>query len=244
MAEDKRRAAMQDNQNVAVKKPSYLRTITRVYIFAFAMLVVLFVSAGRLNYWQGWLVGGIFIAVIIGFSLVFADKKDVIFERARPGPGTKWWDKIFYALYIPASMCVFIVSALDGGRFHWSPSLPVSVYVISFLVFIFSYIVILWCMWTNKFFSSTVRIQTDRGHQVIQDGPYRFVRHPGYLAAIFWFVSVTLTLGSVYGLIPVAVVIVLFIVRTYLEDITLQKELPGYSDYAKKVLFRLIPHIW
>jgi protein-S-isoprenylcysteine O-methyltransferase Ste14 len=244
MAGDKRRAAMQNNQSAAAKKPSYLRVIIRIYIFIFALLAILFVSAGRLNYWQGWLFGTTFFTIILVFSFAFADKKDVILERARPGPGTKWWDKIFYAFYVPATLCVFIVSALDAGRFYWSPPLPALLYVISLFVFILSYLVIIWCMWTNKFFSSTVRIQADRGHQVIEDGPYRFVRHPGYLAAIFWFISASLVLGSVYGLIPVTVVIVLFFIRTYLEDITLQKELSGYCDYAKKVPFRLIPYLW
>jgi protein-S-isoprenylcysteine O-methyltransferase Ste14 len=235
---------MQDNQAETAKKPSYLWTMARLYIFVFAMLAVLLVSAGRLTYWQGWLLGAVFFAIVLVSPFIFADKKDVIFERAHPGPGTKWWDKIFFVLYIPAFLCVFIVSALDAGRFHWSPILPAPLYVISLLVFLLSHSAILWCMWTNKFFSSTVRIQTDRGHYVIQTGPYRFVRHPGYFAAIFWFISASLILGSLYGLIPVAVVIMLLFVRTYLEDSTLQKELPGYSDYAKKVPFRLIPYIW
>jgi protein-S-isoprenylcysteine O-methyltransferase Ste14 len=235
---------MRNNQSFAGKKPSYLRVIIRIYFFIFVLLGVIFASAGRLSYWQGWLLGVVFLAIVIVFSFVFANKRDVIFERVRPGPGTKWWDKIFYALYIPGSLSVFVVSALDGGRFRWSPLLPVTLYVISILVLIFSHLFILWCMWTNKFFSSTVRIQADRGHQVIEDGPYRFVRHPGYLAAIFWFISASLVLGSVYGLIPVTVVIVLFFIRTYLEDITLQKELSGYCDYAKKVPFRLIPYLW
>ena len=235
---------MQDNQAETAKKPSYLLTMARLYFFVFALLAVLFVSAGTLTYWQGWLLGVVFFAIILVSSFIFADKKDVVFERAHPGPGTKWWDKVFFVLYIPALLCVFIVSALDAGRFHWSPVLPPLLYVISLLVFLLSYSAILWCMWTNKFFSSTVRIQTERGHYVIQTGPYRFVRHPGYFAAIFWFISVSLVLGSFYGLIPVAVVIMLLFVRTYLEDSTLKKELPGYSDYAKNVPFRLIPYIW
>ena len=85
---------MQGNQAEAAKKPSYLWTMARLYVFVFVMLAVLFVSAGRLNYWQGWLLGATFFTIILVSPLVFADRKDVIFERAHPGPGTKWWDKI------------------------------------------------------------------------------------------------------------------------------------------------------
>jgi protein-S-isoprenylcysteine O-methyltransferase Ste14 len=108
----------------------------------------------------------------------------------------------------------------------------------------FSYSFILWAMWTNRFFSSHVRIQTDRGHYVVTDGPYRFVRHPGYAGAIVWVPATALLLGSLYALIPAAITIVLIIIRTYLEDVTLQKELPGYADYARKTRFRLVPRIW
>jgi protein-S-isoprenylcysteine O-methyltransferase Ste14 len=99
-------------------------------------------------------------------------------------------------------------------------------------------------MWTNNFFSRVVRIQTDRGHYVVQDGPYRFVRHPGYLAGCFSLLSMPLALGSLWGLIPATLAVLLIIIRTYLEDATLQNELTGYHQYAKKVKYRLLPGIW
>jgi protein-S-isoprenylcysteine O-methyltransferase Ste14 len=99
-------------------------------------------------------------------------------------------------------------------------------------------------MWTNRFFSSTVRIQTDRGHEVVEGGPYRFMRHPGYVGAILLVTSISLVLGSLWALIPAGVVAVLLIIRTCLEDITLQRELTGYADYARRVRFRLVPGIW
>jgi protein-S-isoprenylcysteine O-methyltransferase Ste14 len=99
-------------------------------------------------------------------------------------------------------------------------------------------------MWTNRFFSSTVHIQSDREHQVVQEGPYRFVRHPGYVHGILMGLSVPLVLGSLWALIPAFVGSVIRVIRTYLEDTTLRKELPGYVEYSNKVKHRLIPGIW
>ena len=113
-----------------------------------------------------------------------------------------------------------------------------------FVLILLGYSIVYWAMWTNDFFSSRVRIQTDRGQYVVTNGPYRFVRHPGYVGAIIFLPASALLLGSIYALIPVAIDIFLLIIRTYLEDLTLQKELPGYTDYVKKVRFRLIPCIW
>jgi protein-S-isoprenylcysteine O-methyltransferase Ste14 len=99
-------------------------------------------------------------------------------------------------------------------------------------------------MWVNNWFSSTVRIQMDRDQHVVQDGPYRYVRHPGYVGGILMAVSASLILGSLWALIPASIVVLLLVIRTYLEDTTLQKELPGYADYTKKVRYRLVPGLW
>ncbi|HUV75978.1 MAG TPA: isoprenylcysteine carboxylmethyltransferase family protein [Dehalococcoidales bacterium] len=99
-------------------------------------------------------------------------------------------------------------------------------------------------MWVNRFFSSVVRIQKDRGQEVVQNGPYHSVRHPGYVGGILMAISTSLVLGSLWALIPAGVIFILLVIRTYLEDTTLQKELTGYADYAKKVRFRLLPGIW
>ena len=217
--------------------------IKRLFAFLLAMAAI-FILAGRINYWQGWLFGGIFI---IGFSIVaimYANKLDLAKERIKPGPGMKQWDKVFYAFYIPMYLAVIVVASLDAGRFLWTAQLPVSVYIISYIAHIFSYVIALWAMETNIFFSSVVRIQKDRGHKVVQEGPYRFVRHPAYIAGILSGVSTSLILGSLWALIPGGIIVPLFIIRAYLEDSILKKELPGYADYAEKVKYRLIPGIW
>ena len=113
-----------------------------------------------------------------------------------------------------------------------------------FILYISSSIFVNWAMIVNTHFEATVRIQKDRDHKVISEGPYRLVRHPGYLGAILWAIGIPMILGSFYGYIPSVVAIILFIIRTFLEDKTLQDELDGYYDYSKKVKFRLLPGIW
>jgi protein-S-isoprenylcysteine O-methyltransferase Ste14 len=99
-------------------------------------------------------------------------------------------------------------------------------------------------MSVNRHFETTVRIQEDRGHEVVSTGPYGFMRHPGYLGGIVWMMSIPLILGSLYAFLPLTLYAILMILRTYLEDKTLHEELPGYPEYAERVRYRLIPRIW
>lgn len=218
--------------------------MAKVYFFYLLIFAAVFALAGRITYWQGWVFCGTYLLFVIIVSIKFADRKDLLAERLKPGPGVKWWDKIFFRFYIFFSLCLFTVSVLDGGRFNWSPQLPIIVYTTGYTIMLLSFLFILWAMWTNNFFSSRVRIQSDRGQYVVQEGPYRFVRHPGYLGGLFWLLSSPLVLGSLWGLIPAGLAVVALIIRTCLEDNMLQKELTGYVDYAKKVRYRLIRGIW
>jgi protein-S-isoprenylcysteine O-methyltransferase Ste14 len=235
---------MAGEQNDKKKQFSYRRLMIRSFISIIGIGVAIFALAGRLDYWQGWVYFVTSFILFLVFAVSFANKQDLIKERVRPGPGVKWWDKFFFALYVPLSISVGLLAALDAGRLHWSPELPVIVYPLMWILTVTGYGIIYWAMWTNQFFSSRVRIQTDRGHYVITTGPYRFVRHPGYTGAIIIISASTVLLGSLYALIPAGITIILLIVRTELEDITLQKELPGYADYAQKIRYRLIPYIW
>ena len=101
-----------------------------------------------------------------------------------------------------------------------------------------------WAMLSNRFFSGTVRIQEDRGHTVVADGPYRVVRHPGYVGMIVMFVLPPLVLGSLWALIPAGLAALATVIRTALEDKTLQVELPGYAEYAQRTRYRLLPRVW
>jgi protein-S-isoprenylcysteine O-methyltransferase Ste14 len=209
-----------------------------------AILAAMFFLAGRLSYWQAWGYGasGLLFGLVV--AVLFAGKPDVIEERVRPGPGMKWWDKVFFALYIPCFLAILGVASLDAGRHHWTPPLPVSAYVAAYMVLAVAYWLVTWAMWINRFFSSVVRIQADRGHHVVQDGPYRFIRHPGYVGAILLGLASAVALGSLWSLIPAGLMAMLVTVRTALEDATLQRELPGYTEYASKVRYRLLPGVW
>jgi protein-S-isoprenylcysteine O-methyltransferase Ste14 len=235
---------MSHNESGKQKEIRYFRRMLRAFFMLLLMMAVMFILAGRLTYWQAWVYGGTSVVFLLIASIMFVDKTDLIKERIKPGPGTKWWDKIFFTLYIPLFIILFTIAALDAGRFGWTPRLPVSAYIIGYMVYVFSNSLVFWAMWTNRFFSSRVRIQTDRGHEVVQEGPYRFVRHPGYVGGIPLAVSISLVLGSLWALIPATVIIMLLIIRTHLEDNTLQRELPGYADYVKRVRYRLLPGIW
>lgn len=209
-----------------------------------AVLAAMFFLAGRLNYWQAWGYGasGLLFGLVV--AVLFAGKPDVIEERVRPGPGMKWWDRVFFAVYLPSFLAILVVAALDAGRFHWTVPLPVPAYVAAYMVLVVAYGLVLWAMWTNRFFSSVVRIQTDRGHHVVQEGPYRFVRHPGYVGAILLGLASAVALGSLWSLIPAGLMAMAVTIRTALEDATLKRELPGYAAYASRVRYRLLPGVW
>jgi protein-S-isoprenylcysteine O-methyltransferase Ste14 len=156
----------------------------------------------------------------------------------------KRWDKWYFAFTTPLYLLTLVIAGLDAGRFHWTAELPVWVYALSALVYVLGQGIHLWAKHTNRFFSSVVRIQLDRGQQVCRDGPYRLVRHPGYVGGQLFSIVTPLILGSLWALIPAGVAAVLLIVRTALEDRTLQRELPGYTAYAQEVRYRLVPGIW
>lgn len=135
------------------------------------------------------------------------------------------------------------VAGLDH-RYNWSPDFPLWLIVVGFVLISLGYAFATWAFVENRFFSSVVRIQTERGHVVCDTGPYRFVRHPGYSGNIVALFGIVLALGTVWTLIPTAVALIIAVIRTALEDRTLQDELPGYRDYAQRVRYRLIPWIF
>jgi protein-S-isoprenylcysteine O-methyltransferase Ste14 len=156
----------------------------------------------------------------------------------------KAWDKVLAPLMaVSIGFPMVIVAGLDH-RYNWSAGFPLWLTVIGFILISFGYAFAAWALAENRFFSSVVRIQTDRGHAVCDSGPYRFVRHPGYAGNILALFGIVLALGSVWALIPAAVASIVAVIRTILEDQTLQEELLGYRDYAQRVRYRLIPGIY
>jgi protein-S-isoprenylcysteine O-methyltransferase Ste14 len=179
--------------------------------------------------------------VVAGLYLLCVNP-EVVLARIRFHRGTKGWDRILLCFLLPAVYALFLVAALDYAR-HW---LPLSWWVcgIGYVLFLLGISIVTWAEAVNKFFEKTVRIQKDRGHKVIDTGPYALVRHPGYVGFMLFFVGSALCLGSMWALIPAVLASALLVLRTQWEDQTLQTELPGYQEYAKRVRYKLIPGVW
>lgn len=235
---------MKNNENQTNKNPLSVKLLLRSILGSLAFVVVIFLAAGKLDYWQGWVYNGINICVMVITFIALADKPELMRERLSPGKGMKQWDKIFFIVSTPFFILGILFACLDAGRLEWSPQLPVFVYVISILAYILGQSIFLLAKRANTFFSTVVRIQTERGHAVCREGPYGIVRHPGYVGGILYSLSAPLVLGSLWALIPTALGMVMLIVRTSLEDKTLLEELPGYVEYTQQVKYKLIPGIW
>ena len=219
-----------------------VRATSRVISGVLLMFAILFVSAGRWNYWRGWVYFLLWIYVELFTWLVIPS--ELVQERIKPGPGTKKWDYVFLAFFLPLTYIIPLIAALDGGRRHWTGDFPIWVNVLAFIIIFLGYSLMILSLWKNRFFSATVRIQKERGHYVVDKGPYAFIRHPGYAGLIISSFAIAIALNSLWALIPTGLYTTAFIIRTYFEDVTLQKELSGYVDYAARVRYRLIPRIW
>lgn len=205
---------------------------------------VLFVGAGRLDYWQGWVYVAIgLIMVALNYTVLRIDSQ-LLSERGKPGNNTKSWDKTILGLSFLLTTAMYVVAGLDSGRFHWSPDFPKGAYATGMVCTIVGQLLFLIAQKQNKFFSSTVRIQTDREHLVCDVGLYSVVRHPAYMGMIVQAIGFPLLFGSLWSIIPVSLAVFLFIIRTALEDATLQKELNGYASYCRKTRYRLVPFVW
>lgn len=205
---------------------------------------ILFLFAGKLDYPQGW----IFLATNVITALMnfwsIRNDPELMAERSSVGAGAKSWDKVILGLSGLVYLANIAVAGLDSGRYQWSPPFHWSVYVLGVVLTIVGQIIFLTARKENKYFSSVVRIQTDRGHAVCDTGIYKTVRHPGYLGMVISLAALPLLTGSTWSTIPTSIAMVLLFVRTHLEDEALKKELPGYTEYAQKVKQRLIPGIW
>lgn len=209
-------------------------------------IIVFFISAGHIRIPRAWVFFGVTF-VYLTASAVFLDRfnPELMEQRLKmKREGSKSWDEILMRVNnLMVLLIVPVVAGLDIGRFHGS-NLSVHYAVVGFALYVLGSVLINWAMIVNPYFEPTVRIQKDRGHQVITTGPYKFVRHPGYLSGVLWTLSIPLIIGSLFAFIPAAVYALLTMIRTSLEDRTLLKELKGYSEYAKRVEYRLFPRIW
>jgi protein-S-isoprenylcysteine O-methyltransferase Ste14 len=221
------------------------KRIVQVISILIIQSAVLFLSSGRPKWIAAWaFLGAYLLALLVNALLLLRKDPELIAERAQVKEGAKSWDRTlvpFITLVFP--LLTLLVAGLDC-RYGWSAHTPVVVRFILLIGILAGYGLITWAMLSNTFFSGVVRIQKERGHSVASSGPYRYVRHPGYVGMIVFYLATPVFLGSLWGLIPAGIIAVLLVVRTALEDRTLQAELDGYSDYARQVRYRLLPGIW
>lgn len=206
--------------------------------------VVLFGIAGRVDWLGAWLVILLFTGhLVLSGWLLFRYDRELLKERLTTASNVPHWDRLIAQANRILLVIFLATAALDAGRFRWS-AMPIVVQVIATAAVVAAIGVVYWCAAANQFLSARSRIQTDRGHTVVQHGPYRFVRHPMYASRIVLIIGVALMLGSWMALVPAAMHAVLLILRTSLEDRMLTKELPGYREYAQHVPKRLVPGVW
>jgi len=213
----------------------------------FIIPLIFFVCAGDVGWWQGWAFSVLFSGAGVGGRFL-AEKRHPGLMAERQNiekmQGAKAWDKVLAPLMaISFSFPLVIVAGLDH-RYGWTPLFPTWLNILGLVLIALGYAFAVWAIAENRFFSTTVRIQTERGHSVCDSGPYRFVRHPGYAGNILAAAAIIMALDSLWTLIPAVAALVITVIRTSLEDKTLHEELTGYREYATHVRYRLFPGIY
>jgi protein-S-isoprenylcysteine O-methyltransferase Ste14 len=226
------------------KRHLVLRALLQPIVLLPILSTLLFVPAGRLDWGMGWAVLGAYLAGL-GLTNLLVSLRDpgLARERANTPATAKKWDRILTNLANLPAFLMLPIAGLDR-RLSWSPQVGWPVQLIALVVFVLGYALFGWAMMANRFFSSLVRIQKDRGHAVVSSGPYQYIRHPGYLGMMALYLSAPLALGSLWAMVCGAMSGCLYIVRTVLEDGVLREELEGYGEYAGKVRYRLLPGVW
>jgi len=200
----------------------------------------------RWDWWEAWVYA---VICILGFAIsrALAARRhpDLLAERARfmQHENAKPWDKLLAPLIGFGGGLIPLAAGLDA-RFHWSPTFSLPVKTLSLVIILAGYALASYALIENRFFSGMVRIQTDRGHQVVSSGPYRWMRHPGYAGGLLSYLATPFFLDSLWAFLPAAFLTIVLVIRTDWEDRTLQDELEGYRDYAKRVRYRLLPGVW
>jgi protein-S-isoprenylcysteine O-methyltransferase Ste14 len=221
-----------------------LRAIAFFIISVSILAALIFIPARRLDYTAGWLCLAL---MAIGFSAVTAyvakRTPSLIRRRMKMGTGTPAWDRAIVYLLQVLFVAILVVGGLDAGRYRWT-TLPLWLQAAGVLMMIAGMLLVGWAMGQNPHFESTVRIQTDQQHRVIDSGPYRIVRHPGYVAGILVIIGMALVLDSAWALLPAFLAAADLIIRTAAEDRFLQENLDGYRVFAKRTPCRLLPGIW
>lgn len=221
-----------------------MRLAVRLTLFPVAILW----PAGTWRWWEAWVMIGFWMTFLIALAIFLSRHDPELFlKRMKTGPvqkGQKAWDKVIMSLIFVLAIGFYTIPGFDVVRFEWSEPLPLWIRVMAMIIHIPCFVLLGWVLKTNTYSAPIVTIAHDRGHQVITGGPYAYIRHPMYSAVIVLLFAFPAAVGSQFGLIPAAIMALLFAVRTVLEDKTLHAELSGYAEYATVTRYRLIPGIW
>jgi protein-S-isoprenylcysteine O-methyltransferase Ste14 len=222
-----------------------IRSIVVQTISLIIGLVILFISAGTLNWLRGWIYAGLVsIYWVISTAVLARVNPEMLNARGSVvKEGTKGFERIWVVIYPTLTFVNLVVMGFDAVRFQWS-SMPFWLTYVGILMFVFAIPLAFWAMVVNKFFEWTARIQNDRQHNVCTSGPYKIMRHPGYAGLIVSLLAYPFILGSWWGFVLTGISAMIIVIRTAKEDSMLQNELQGYREYANQVKYRLIPLIW
>ena len=217
------------------------------FIYLALLPVILFILAGDWRWIEGWLFSVIFL-VMCHSTLLYLYFYDPALLKERFGspfqPGQKGWDKVLLSLFFVDFLVWFAIMPLDASRFHWSPTFPLWLKAIGTVLLVLSIVLVFEALRENTFAAPVVKMQKERGQKVVSTGMYGVVRHPMYAGALLLFVSGPLLLGSVWGLIVSLILIVTIAVRSIGEEAMIKQELEGYSDYMRRVKWRMIPFVF
>lgn len=236
--------AVEQPQEKSDTSRGVVRWLIREVLGILMVVVTLFIPAGRLDWWQGWALVGIYVVWSAANALILIPKNpELLIERATRKKSDKAWDAVILSIVGLIMIAKHIVAGLDV-RWGWTAQMPLALQLAALLVAALGYALGTWAMAANPFFSMVYRIQKERGHTVATGGPYRYARHPAYTGTIAFELATPIMLGSLWALIPGGLAALLFVVRTVLEDKALKEELDDYKDYVEQVRYRLLPGVW
>ena len=222
------------------------RLIWQSAVWFASMAALLFIPAGTADWPAAWIyLAEMGLATLVITIWLARYNPALLAERMSPliQRDQKKWDKLLMIVLIVLWCAWFMLMGLDAVRYGWSAVPPWAQALGALAILVAMYIFFL-TVRVNSFAAPVVKIQTERGHKVVSDGPYAIVRHPMYAGALLLFAGTPLLLGSWWGLALAPVITVLLAARAVLEERTLARELDGYAEYAVRVRYRLIPLVW
>lgn len=236
---------MNRTSQIITPNTAFIRMVVSILVGTLLTAALIFISAGKFDWPLAWL----FVLAWSLFKLVFAillrlRNPELMVERATRHENTQPYDRWIIPVYFVLAFGTIGIAGLDGGRLRWSGEIPTILVIIAYIIYLLGNFLAAWAVDANAFFSAESRLQTDRQQTVTRTGPYRFVRHPGYLAAIILWPFTGPMLGSWWAILPGVLAALAMFIRTIYEDRMLQAELPGYQEYSQQVRYRLFPGIW